>query len=110
MGKIEKIEKYAAKGKMDKLTVLAHDPEKTIRIAVAEKLANMTENATALNILVQMVRDQDADVRKAAVTALGKGSGSYVVTQLQYCLAHEQEEEVLKAAKNSLDILRSSGN
>lgn len=108
MGKLEKIEKYAAKGKADKLAALAHDSDKSVRLDAVSSLGKLTSNEVSLNTLVGMMDDSDADIRKAVAVALGESRGSYVETQLRYCLSHEKDEQVLEAARNSLEKIKNS--
>lgn len=102
MGKLEKIQKYVKKGNADKLAVLASGKEKEIRMAAIEGLGEVISNEKALNTLVGMLEDGDADIRRAVVAAMGKSEGSYVETQLRYCLSHEKDEKVLETARESL--------
>ena len=102
MDKLGKIEKLVKKGKADKLAAMTHGTDKEIRIAAISGLEKLIENEAALNCLVGLMEDADADVRKAAVSALGAASGSYVETRLRYCLGHENDGAVLEAAAASL--------
>nr|WP_296832751.1 HEAT repeat domain-containing protein [uncultured Marvinbryantia sp.] len=102
MGKLEKVQKYVKKGNADKLAALANDKDKEIRMAAIEGLGEINSNERALNTLVGLLEDDDADIRRAVVAALGKSEGSYVETQLRYCLSHEKDERVLETAKESL--------
>lgn len=106
MGKLEKIEKYAKKGNADKIVKLAGDKDKEIRMAAIEGLGEVISNEKALNTLVSMMKDEDADIRRAVAAALGKSEGSYVETQLRFCLSHEKDERVLETAKESLEKVR----
>lgn len=81
---------------------LAGDSDKEVRVAAIKGLGKLSENEDALNTLVNMEEDSDADIREAVVTALGDATGSYVETQLSYCLGHEKDPKVLEAARNSL--------
>ena len=53
--------------------------------------------------------DPDANIRRAVVLALGNGHGSYVETQLQYCLEHEKDGQVLEAAREALRKVKENG-
>ncbi|MDO4339990.1 MAG: HEAT repeat domain-containing protein [Eubacteriales bacterium] len=107
MSKLEKIRKYVEKGKADKLIAITHEKDKEIRIAAIEGLGDLIGSEKALNTLVAMLDDQDADIRRAVVHALGKSEGSYVETQLQYCLSHEKNETVLETARESLTKVKN---
>lgn len=106
MAKIEKIQKYVKKGNADKLAAMASDKDKEIRMAAIQGLGEVISNEKALNTLVALLEDGDADIREAAVAALGKSEGSYVETQLRYCLSHEKDERVVKTARESLARVR----
>ena len=106
MSKIEKVEKYIKSGKVHKLVALTKDKDKEVCLAAIRGLGKLAENEDALNTLVNMEEDSDADIREAVVTALGDATGSYVETQLSYCLGHEKDPKVLEAARNSLKKIR----
>jgi len=59
--------------------------------------------------LVGILKDDDADIRKAVVTAFGNSEESYVETQLQYCLFHEKDTKMSKAAGEALTKVKESG-
>lgn len=102
MGKIEKIEKLAGKGKGEKLVKFMGDKDKEVRLAAIAGVAGMIENEDVRNTIVSLTEDADPDIRKAAITALGTGTGSYVETRLRYCLTHEKDEKVLQAVRDAL--------
>ncbi len=106
MGKIEKIEKLAQKGKASKLVSFTRDKDKSVRLAAIAGLSKVVENEDALNTLVGLMEDEDQDIRKAVVTALGESKGSYVETKLSYCLSHEKDPQVLEAAREALKKVR----
>ena len=106
MGKLEKIQKYIKKGNVDKLVAAADSKEKEIRMAAIEGLGEVSSEEKALNALVSLMENEDSDIRRAAVVALGKAKGSYVETQLRYCLSHENDEWVLEAARDSMARVR----
>ena len=102
MGKIEKIEKLAGKGKSDKVLKFIQDKNKEVRLAAIAGVSGMIEDENVRNTIVGLTGDADPDIRKAAITTLGTGSGSYVETRLRYCLTHEKDEKVLQAVKEAL--------
>ena len=102
MGKIEKVEALAQKGKADKLIKFTRDTDKQVVLAAVRALGDLAGNEDALNALVGMMEHEDAGVRKEVVTAIGKSNGSYVKTQLMYCVGHEKDAQVLQAAKEAL--------
>ena len=102
MGKIEKIEKLAGKGKVEKVLKFVGDKDKEVRLAVIAGVAGKIENEDVRNTVVGLTEDADPDIRKAAITALGNGRGSYVETRLRYALTHEKDEKVLQAVRDSL--------
>lgn len=102
MGKIEKIEKLAGKGKSGKVLKFVSDKDKEVRLAAIAGVAGMIEDEDVRNTIVGLTEDGDPDIRKAAITALGAGSGSYVETRLRYCLTHEKDEKVLQAVRDAL--------
>lgn len=102
MGKIEKIEKLAGKGKAEKVLKFFGDKDKEVRLAAIAGVSGMIENEDVRNAIVGLTEDADPDIRKAAITALGTGSGSYVETRLRYCLTHEKDEKVLQAMRDAL--------
>lgn len=106
MSKIEKVEKYIKSGKVHKLVDLTKDKDKEVCLAAIRGLGKFAENEDALNTLVNMEEDSDAEIREAVVTAMGDATGSYVETQLSYCLGHEKDPKVLEAARNSLKKIR----
>lgn len=106
MNKIDKVKKATEKGKVDKLITFAGDADKGVRLAAITGLGEQTESETSLNALVKMMNDNDPDVRREVAASLGSFSGSYVETQLQYCLFHEKDETVLEIIRDSLDRVR----
>lgn len=108
MGKLEKIERFIAKGKGDKVAAITHDGDKTVRLAAIAGLGRLIDQEVSLNTLVSMMEDEDPDIRKAVVTALGETKGSYVETKLRYCLSNEKDEQVLEAARNSLAKIKNA--
>lgn len=109
MGKIEKIQRFVEKGKVDKLAAITQENDKEIRMAAVDGLGKLIENEMALYALAGMMDDPDADIRRAVVLALGNGNGSYVETQLQYCLDHEKNGQVLEAAREALKKVKGNG-
>ncbi|MCI8541823.1 HEAT repeat domain-containing protein [Acetatifactor aquisgranensis] len=106
MGKLEKIEKLASKGKADKLLGFVGDKDKEVRLAAIASVSGMIENEDVRNTVVGLTEDADPDIRKAAITALGSGRGSYVETRLRYCLTHEKDENVLQAVRAALENIK----
>lgn len=103
MGKIEKIQKLAGKGKGEKILKFVGDKDKEVRLAAIAGVAGMIEDEDVRNTVVRLTEDGDPDIRKAAITALGSGRGSYVETRLRYCLTHEKDEKVLQAVRDALE-------
>lgn len=108
MSKIEKIEKYIREGKVKKLVSLSRSNDKAVRLAAIAGLGRLAENEVSLNALVSLSGDSDADIREAVAVAFGESGGSYVESQLTYCISHEKETKVLDAAKRSLTKIRES--
>ena len=103
MGKIEKIEKLAGKGKAEKVLKFVGDKDKEVRLAAIKGVSGMIDDEDVRNTVVALTEDADPDIRKAAITAQGSGSGSYVETRLRYCLTHEKDEKVLQAVREALE-------
>ena len=51
MGKIEKIQRFVEKGKVDKLAAITHENDKEIRMAAVDGLGKLLENEMALYAL-----------------------------------------------------------
>lgn len=51
MGKIEKIQRFVEKGKVDKLAAITHENDKEIRMAAVDGLGKLIENEMALYAL-----------------------------------------------------------
>lgn len=77
-------------------------------MAAIEELGNLPDSDLAQNTLVGLMHDPDADIRRAVVIAFGKFGGSYVETQLQYCLSHEKDVLVLDEARKALTQIRET--
>lgn len=81
---------------------LAHDTDKEVALAAISGLEKMISNEHSLNALVGMLEDEEPEIRKAAATALGSASGSYVETRLSYYIRYETDPEVLQAEKDAM--------
>ncbi|MCC8047271.1 MAG: HEAT repeat domain-containing protein [Clostridiales bacterium] len=102
MGKIEKINKLAEKGKTNQLAAFVKDKDKNVRLAAIEGLRKVPETEESLNALIGLEDDNDVEIRKAVAITLGHSHGSYVETHLRYRLSHETDENVLAAIRESL--------
>lgn len=105
--KTEKITKLAEKKKSDKITSFLNDKDKTVVLAAINGLGDAGGEA-GYNALVPLLRNQDAEVRAASATAIGKTGFPQGRTHLSYHLKNEADPKVQDAIRHALDILPES--
>ncbi len=106
VGKLNKIRKYAQKGKTTKLRIYAiYDNNKSVRLAAIDGLSQIADRESAENALMALLADRDSDIRAAAAAALGNARSDYAQVQLSYFCKNEKNETVLSAARSSLTKL-----
>lgn len=66
MGKLEKIEKFSAKGKVDKLFPFVHDADRQVCLAAIQALGKFTSQMDVMGALSQILDDGDTELRRAA--------------------------------------------
>ena len=107
MSKLDKVKKYAEKGKEDKLIALANDSDKEVRIAAIHGLASIGKE-DSFNALIHMMDDSDTDIKISVIEALGNSHSSYADTHLRYALAHETDAKIQDAIRKALAALKES--
>lgn len=104
MGKLDKVEKFVKKGKVDKLIALSRDSDAEVRHAAINGLSQIG-GEDSFNALIHMLDDPDTQIRITVLRALGHSASSYADTHLRYCLTHEKDENVLQAVREALSEL-----
>lgn len=107
MGKLEKIEKFATKGKVDKLLSFLHDPDRQVCLRAIEALGGFTSQIDVLGALAEMMDDGDVVQRKAAVESFASSEGSYAESVLMHRLEQETDAGVKEAMRESLASIKS---
>lgn len=107
MGKIEKIEKLSAKGKVNKLLPLVHDADREVCLAAVRALKKFTAQMDVMGALSEVLNDGDVELRCAAASALSSAEGSYAESILMHRLEQEKDEGVLKTIRESLGAMKN---
>jgi len=96
--KLSKIPKMAEKNQAEKLTALLNDKDENVVYAAIEALGSCTGDV-AFNSLVPLVRNENAQVRIKAATALGKMG----LPKARTFLLHQRDEEKDQAVMNAIN-------
>jgi len=95
---IEKIAKFAEKGKYKKLIQLIDGKKIDLAIAAAKVLPAIKNDET-YNCLVRHIRDSDKNLRIAVATALGDMGNDRGKAHLLHMVEHDSDPDVVAAAK-----------
>ena len=107
MGKLEKLEKFSAKGKVDKILPLAQGSDQQTSLAAIQALGNFISQADVMGALAKVLDSGDAERRKAAAAAFAKAEGSYAESVLMHRMEREKDESVRDAMRESLASVKS---
>jgi len=99
--KIAKIAVYGEKKKVKKLCKLALDKEPAVRAAVATALGPIHQDE-AFNTLVDLVRNGDLSVRKAAVIALGVNGRKAGGEHVRNIMTQEANASIVEECKEAI--------
>ena len=105
MSKLEKIQKYVAKGKESRLLKLTHDKDQEVRMAAIAGLGQVGKD-DGFNALITMMTDPSPEIRAASARALGVMKNEHAKAHLAYRLEHETDERVIGAIKETIAALR----
>ncbi len=108
MSKLEKVEKYIAKGNEEKLLKLAGEKELDVRLAVIEGLGKIGQD-NGFNTLIISLTDEEPAIRAASAKALGVMKNEHAKAHLVHRLELEKDETVLQAIKGAIAELHKVG-
>lgn len=108
MSKLEKVEKYIAKGNEAKLLKFINDKELPVRLAVIEGLGKIGQD-DGFNNLIMLLTDADPAIRAASAQALGVLKNEHAKAHLAHRLELEKDETVLQAIKGAIAELHKVG-
>ncbi|WP_304584602.1 HEAT repeat domain-containing protein [Acutalibacter muris] len=106
MGKLEKIEKFAAKGKADKLLPFLHDADQQVTLGAIQALGKFTSQIDVLGALAEVLDDGDVLQRKAAAEAFASAEGSYAESVLMHRMEQETDAGVKEVMRESLASIK----
>ena len=103
--KLEKLEKFASKGKSAKILKFLNnkDPE-IVKDAIAALGKRGGEDA--INALTGLCQGQDKEKKIAAIKALANCGGTYSITQISSDFIKEQDPDLKKVMSETLDTIR----
>ena len=107
IGKLAKIEKFSAKGKVDKLFPFVHDADRQVCLAAIQALGKFTGQMDVMGALSQILDDGDTELRRAAAAALSSAEGSYAESILMHRLEQEKDAGVQNAMRDALASIKS---
>lgn len=96
-----KIDKLAEKRKSHKLASLATGKKKDVRFLAIQGLAKIGDD-TSVNTLIQLMHDQDKEIRLETIKSMGVMGNTVTKTHLQYMIEKETDADILDAAKKSI--------
>ena len=99
--KVAKIAVLGEKKKVKKLCKLALDKEPEVRAAVAAALGPIKQDE-AFNTLVDLVRNGDINVRKAAVMALGVNGRKAGAEQIRNIMTQEANASIVPLCQEAI--------
>ena len=102
---IAKIEKYAKKGKSDKLAGYLKNKDVSVRIA-AIKALGQCEDELAYNTLASLMTEGSAEERIAVFESLGKLGKSQSFSLFSHYVGSESDPRVKQARNDALVALR----
>lgn len=109
MSKLEKIEKYVAGHKEEKLVKLAQDKDQDqeVRLAAIAGLGEVGKD-DGFNLLFTLLSDGDPRLRAASARALGELGNENATAHLTHRLEHETDAEVTAAIKEAVSTLHNA--
>lgn len=107
MGKLDKVQKLAAKGKTDKLIPFIHDPDRQVGLTAIQSLGRFVSQIDVMGALSEVLDEGDREYRLAAVTALSGAEGSYAESILMHRLEQESDAAVKNAMRDALSSIKS---
>lgn len=107
MSKLEKIEKYVAGHKEEKLVKLAQDRDQEVRLAAIAGLGKVGKD-DGFNLLITLLSDGGPQLRAASARALGELGNEHATAHLTYRLEHETDAEVAAAIKEAVAALHNA--
>ena len=102
MGKLKKIEKFASKGKTDKLLPFLRDPDQEVTLKAIQALGQFTSQVDVLGALAEILEDGDVVLRKAAASAFSGADGSYAESVLMHQMEQETDAGVQAVMREAL--------
>ena len=102
MGKLETIQKCAAKGKADKLLPFLHDTDQQAALGAIQALGEFTSQIDVLGALAEVLDSGDVLQRKAVAEAFANAEGSYAESVLMHRMEQETDAGVKEAMRESL--------
>lgn len=107
MGKLEKIEKYEARGKANKLLPLIYDADRQVSLRAIQALGKFTSRMEVMSALAQMLDNGDAEQRITAATAFSSAQGGYAESVLSHRMEQEKDVGVQEAIRESLASIKN---
>ena len=107
MSKLEKIEKYVAGHKEEKLVKLAQDRDQAVRLAAIAGLGKVGKD-DGFNLLSTLLSDGDPQLRAASTKARGELGNEHATAHLTHRLEHATEAEVAAAIKEAVAALHNA--
>jgi HEAT repeat protein len=102
--KIEKINHYAQKGNLKKLSHFCDSEDSELRCACAAALGSMgTEEAR--NMLISMINDPDLATKKAVVTSLGKIGDKGSTEYIRHAMEHSSDDGFMALCRDTIHQL-----
>ncbi|MBQ1377580.1 MAG: HEAT repeat domain-containing protein [Lachnospiraceae bacterium] len=98
---LDKIQKWAGKGKVKKLIKALKSKDSSIVASVLEALGNIG-GEDAVNAITSLTESADKTVRSAAITALGKCGTAASETRLKYFLNKETDKDMLEVIRGAI--------
>ena len=105
--KMEKIKALGTKGNWQKLVKIAGNKDASLRAAAASALANIKVDE-AYNTLVNLTRDGDKSVRKAAVVALGIMGRKSGQDHVRHAMEGETDPDFIQACQTAISQIINS--
>ncbi len=100
-----KINKFAAKGKLDGLIKLSNDPDDDVRIAVAIAMGQIPTYESGM-ALIPLMRDPSPMVRASAATAAADINAKHCLEYVKKLAFGDSDPNVRLTAKAAFDVLK----
>ena len=108
MSKLEKIGKYVAGHKEEKLVKLAQDRDQAVRLAAIAGLGKVGKD-DGFNLLITLLSDGDPQLRaRQRQGPLGELGNEHATAHLTHRLEHETDAEVTAAIKEAVAALHNA--